>query len=186
VRAARTGDRDAFGQLVRRHLEAAHGAASALLADPADAEDVVQDAFVGALERLESCRPEEKFRGWLLVSVRNRALDLLRRQRVRRALPLDAPPEARAPELALLSSAGPGPAVEAERGDARVHLAAALATLTETRRTVVLLHDVEGWTHREIADQLGVAEGTVRAHLFWARRALRERLSAEWRRESDV
>ncbi|HEY0779523.1 MAG TPA: sigma factor-like helix-turn-helix DNA-binding protein, partial [Gemmatirosa sp.] len=61
----------------------------------------------------------------------------------------------------------------------------ALASLTDTRRSVVVLHDVEGWTHREIGDHLGIAEGTVRAHLFWARRALRERLSAEWRRGAD-
>ena len=73
----------------------------------------------------------------------------------------------------------------AERADARAHLGAALAALTATRRAVVLLHDVEGWTHREIGDHLGIAEGTVRAHLFWARRALRERLSAEWRRGAE-
>lgn len=183
VRAARAGDRDAFGRLVRRHLEAAHGAALAVVRDAADAEDVCQDAFVAAIERLDDCRPEEKFRGWLLVIVRNRALDLLRRQHVRRAESLDAEPQSRSPEVAALATREPAPDVAAERADARAQLAAALETLTDTRREVLLLHDVEGWTHREIAAHLGLAEGTVRAHLFWARRALRDRLSDDFRRE---
>jgi RNA polymerase sigma-70 factor (ECF subfamily) len=178
VRRTRDGDREAFGRLVRRHLPAAHSAALVVLGDAADAEDVCQDAFLTALTRLEECRPEEKFRAWLLVIVRNRAIDLRRRQRVRAAEPLDATDGAGVAPLALASRL-PGPHDEAERSDMRRRLEAALATLTSVRREVVLLHDLEGWTHREIAAHLGVAEGTVRAHLFWARRALRERLRTE-------
>jgi RNA polymerase sigma-70 factor (ECF subfamily) len=80
---------------------------------------------------------------------------------------------------------GLGPLRDAERADVRAHLERALATLTDVRREVVLLHDLEGWSHREIGEHLGLAEGTVRAHLFWARRDLRRRLSAEWRRDDD-
>jgi RNA polymerase sigma-70 factor (ECF subfamily) len=80
---------------------------------------------------------------------------------------------------------GGGPLHDAVRADIRAHLAVALAGLTDVRREVVLLHDLEGWSHREIGQHLGLAEGTVRAHLFWARRDLRRRLSAEWRRDSD-
>lgn len=183
VRRARTGDAEAFASLVGRHLEAVHGAALAALGGhAADAEDVAQDAFIAALERLDACEPPEKFRAWLLVIARNRALDLRRRQRVRLAEPLDVPsPDGAGPLAAVIASAAPTPLAAAERADARAHLVAALATLSETRREIVLLHDVQGWTHREIAEQLGLAAGTVRAHLFWARRALRERLSAEWR-----
>jgi RNA polymerase sigma-70 factor (ECF subfamily) len=188
VRRAAAGDREAFGHLVRRHLSAAHAAALAVLGEVADAEDCCQDAFVSALTRIEECRPAEKFRGWLLVTVRNRAIDLRRRQQVRRADVLDvgagaAPGPGEAAPVAVASGAA-DPAVFAERADARAHLQRALATLTPTRREVVLLHDLEGWSHREIAGHLGVAEGTVRAHLFWARRALRERLSADWRRDA--
>ena len=186
VERAASGDREAFGALVRRHLTAARGAALSVLGDPTDADDCAQDAFVTALTRIEECRPAEKFRAWLLTIVRNRAIDLRRRARVRRAESLDD--EDRAPGLAgelTAGSATPGALDAAERADAREHLRVALASLTETRRSVVLLHDVEGWTHREIGDHLGIAEGTVRAHLFWARRALRERLSAEWRRGAD-
>jgi len=186
VRRARDGDGEAFGQLVRRHLPAAHGAALVVLGDPADAEDACQDAFVAALRRIEDCRPEEKFRPWLLTIVRNRAIDLRRRSIVRRADSLDEPAAGGgdAPATQVATRAG-GPLHDAERADARAHLQAALATLTPVRRDVVLLHDLEGWSHREIGEHLGLAEGTVRAHLFWARRDLRRRLSAEWRRETD-
>ena len=111
--------------------------------------------------------------------MRNRAIDLRRRSRVRRADSLDVVGET------VAASPAQGPLREAERADARAHLAAALATLTDVRREVVLLHDLEGWSHREIGEHLGLAEGTVRAHLFWARRDLRRRLSAEWRRDDD-
>ena len=182
VARARDGDGDAFGTLVRRYLPAAHGAAYALLGETADAEDVCQDAFVAALAHLDECRPEEKFRPWLLTIVRNRALDLRRRQRVRAAEPLDDRWERGSGEASAAAAAtgDRGPLRAAEDADARTHLRAALDTLTDVRREVVLLHDLEGWTHREIAAHLGLAEGTVRAHLFWARRRLREALSAEF------
>ncbi len=186
VERAAAGDREAFGALVRRHLAAARGAALSVLGDPTDADDCAQDAFVTALTRIEECRPAEKFRAWLLVIVRNRAIDLRRRALVRRAESLDDDERAAGLAGALTAGSSTASALDvAERADARAHLRVALASLTETRRVVVVLHDVEGWTHREIGDHLGIAEGTVRAHLFWARRALRERLSAEWRRGAD-
>jgi RNA polymerase sigma-70 factor, ECF subfamily len=185
VRRARDGDEDAFGALVRRHLPAAHAAALAVLGDAADAEDACQDAFISALRRIDDCRPEEKFRPWLLTIVRNRAIDLRRRQRVRMADSLDAVGGADAPAATAVAASG-GPLRDAERADIRAHLAVALGSLTDVRREVVLLHDLEGWSHREIGNHLGLAEGTVRAHLFWARRDLRRRLSAEWRRDDDA
>ena len=171
VELAREGDAEAFGRLVRRHLPAAEAAALAVIGERADAEDICQDAFISALRHLERCRPADKFRPWLLAIVRNRALDLRRRQKVRAAEPLDA---AEAAGLATEGSGSGSPLRDAERADVGARLGAALERLTDVRREVVLLHDLEGWTHREIASHLGLAEGTTRAHLFWARRRLRE------------
>ena len=170
VARSRDGDAVAFGRLVRRHLPAAEAAALAVVGERADAEDVCQDAFVSALEHIERCRPEEKFRPWLLAIVRNGALDLRRRQKVRAAEPLEAADVARRGDEGDAAS----PLRDAERAEIGAHLRAALERLTDVRREVVLLHDLEGWTHREIARHLGLAEGTTRAHLFWARRRLRE------------
>lgn len=168
VELARGGDPDAFERLVRRHLRAAYLVALAAIGEVADAEDICQDAFIIALERLDDCRYPDRFLAWLLRIVRNQAHSLRRRQRVRRALPLEganAEVDRRA-----------DPARDAARAEIRDRLLRELEELSEVQREVLLLHDLEGWKHREIAEQLGIPEGTVRAHLSYARRNMRERL----------
>ncbi|HSH45206.1 MAG TPA: sigma-70 family RNA polymerase sigma factor [Longimicrobiales bacterium] len=159
------GDATAFEALVRRYARTAHVVAMAVVKESADAEDVCQDAFVRALERLEDCRNPDQFGAWFLRIVRNRAHSVRRYLGVRDAAPLDALP---------LASGDPGPQRETERSQLREDLLEALDDLTEVQREVVLLHDLEGWKHREIGELLEIPEGTVRAHLFHARRALRE------------
>lgn len=174
VRSARAGDAAAFEQLVRLHLRAAYSVALAVTNDPNDAEDVTQDAFVAALERLDECKDPERFSGWLLRIVRNRALNLRRAQAVRAAQPLMDAAHA-------VSRANP----EHDTGRAllREELVAALAELTETQRQVVLLHDLEGYKHREIGAVLGISEGASRFHLSTARALLRGLLTARQKGE---
>lgn len=173
VERARRGDRDAFEVLVRRHLDATYAVALGVLGEPADAEDVAQDALVLALERLDECRQPDRFRGWLLAIARNTALNRLQAARVRAASPLES-------VGGLASEARrTNPAAHTEDALLRRRLLRALDTLDPVRREVVLLHDLEGWKHREIADALGLPEGTVRSHLSLARRSLRERLVEE-------
>ncbi len=174
VAAARGGgDPAAYATLVRRHLPAAYAVARAVVLEPADAEDVCQEVFAALYARLDACRPASSFRPWLLASVRNRAISLRRRQRVRAAAVLGSAPWEHDP-----ADPAEGPLADVERADLRARLAAAVATLPEAQRTTVLLHDVEGWRHREVAAVLGVAEGTSRATLFAARRRLRTLLAA--------
>lgn len=175
VRSARAGDAAAFEQLVRRHLRAAYSVALAVTNDPSDAEDVTQDAFIAALERLEECKDPDRFSGWLLRIVRNRALNLRRAQAVRTARPLVEAVDAR-------STASPEQ--DASRALLREDLTAALGELTETQRQVVLLHDLEGYRHREIGDLLGISEGASRFHLSTARAALRGLLTE--RQKGDI
>jgi RNA polymerase sigma-70 factor, ECF subfamily len=167
VALAREGERAAFEQLVRRHLDTAHAVALAELADPKDAEDAVQDAFITALERLDDCRDPAAFGAWLRQIVRNRARTVRRREKIRQTEQL---------ETAVLGTSASNPARDLERLQLRTRLEEALGTLTTTQRTVVLMHDLEGYRHREIAAELGIPEGTVRSHLFFARRTLRSRL----------
>lgn len=164
VRSARAGDAAAFEQLVRLHLRAAYSVAFAVTNDPNDAEDVTQDAFVAALERLEECKDPDRFSGWLLRIVRNRALNLRRAQTVRTAQPLS--------DMTDAVSAS-NPEHDTSRALLREDLTAALGELTETQRQVVLLHDLEGYKHREIGDVLGISEGASRFHLSTARATLR-------------
>ncbi len=167
VDRARRGDAQAFDALVRRHLRTAHAVALSVALNQADAEDVVQDAFIAALERLDDCQPD-RFVAWLLTIVRNRAISLQRHRKVRNSQPL---------EWATELSSGDSPAKDAERSALRERLLEAMAGLPERQREILLLHDLEGWRHREIGDRLGMKEGTVRYTLFQARRAVRERLS---------
>jgi RNA polymerase sigma-70 factor, ECF subfamily len=167
VARTRDGDPAAFEKLVRRHLQAAHAVALAELSDVRDAEDAVQDSFITALQRLDDCRDTAAFGAWLRQIVRNRARSLRRREQVRDTDSL---------EVAVMASATDDPARELDRSRLRKRLELALSTLPAVQRRVVLMHDLEGYRHREIAAELGIPEGTVRSHLFFARRALRERL----------
>lgn len=175
VRSARAGDAAAFEQLVRRHLRAAYSVALGVTNDPSDAEDVTQDAFIAALERLDECQDPERFSGWLLRIVRNRALNLRRAQAVRAARPLAE---------AVDAKSASNPERDASRALLREDLTAALGELTETQRQVVLLHDLEGYRHREIGDLLGISEGASRFHLSTARAALRGLLTERQKGDS--
>jgi len=165
VAGLRRGSREAAGHLAERYLRAGRAVALAIVGDESAAEDVIQDAFVYAIERVEECRQPERFGAWLLTIVRNRSRNHVRDRR--RSEPL---------ERVRHASDAPSPAVETERAELRERLLAALATLPEVRREAILLHDLEGWTHREIAERLDLPAGTVRSHVHHARRAMREAL----------
>ena len=167
VAALRGGDREAAGRLAGRYLRPARAVALAITGNVAGAEDVAQDAFVYAMDRIDDCRDPAAFGGWLLQIVRNRARNHVRDGKADRH---------RSVEGLSLRSGAPSPAKEAERSALRDRLLAAMAEIREDRREVLLLHDLEGWTHREIAERMGLPPGTVRSHLHHARRAMRERL----------
>jgi RNA polymerase sigma-70 factor, ECF subfamily len=169
----RRGDREAGGRLVERYLRPCRAVALAIVGDVAAAEDVAQDAIVYAIERIADCREPERFGAWLLQIVRNRSRNHVRDRKSDRHVPLDA---------TTTRSGNPSPELETERSQLRDRLLAGLAELPEERREVVLLHDLEGWTHREIAERMGLPPGTVRSHLHHARRALRAALRA-WTEE---
>jgi RNA polymerase sigma-70 factor (ECF subfamily) len=173
VESARRGDALAFEALVRRYYRAAYAVALALLSNGMDAEDVCQDAFLKALERLDDCREPDKFASWLLRIVRNRAHNFRAYRRVRATESLE-----------LTGAAGrEDSARDAERADLRKRLEDALGQLSEIQRQVVLLHDLEGLKHREIAGHLAISEGMSRQHVFNARRTLREILGVKTLRE---
>src|SRR5881296_3981262 len=166
------GDRAAFGALAQRYAGVARRVARAALSDPDDADDAAQDALLSALVKVDQYDPRRPFGPWLLRIVANAATDRRRRRTVRRVEPLDAG----------LTAGGPRPDTTAERRALGERLRQALAELPERRRLAVVLFDVEGYTHREIAAVLGIPEGTVRSEVFHARRRLRV-LLADWKEE---
>jgi RNA polymerase sigma-70 factor (ECF subfamily) len=172
VARARAGDRAAFGMLVERYAGAARRVARAVLGDPDDADDAAQDAMLSALVKLEQYDPRRPFGPWLLRIVANAATDRRRRRAVRRVDPLEP----------ALVAGGTRPDTVTERRALAQRLREALAELPERRRLAVVLFDVEGYSHAEIATILGIPEGTVRSEVFHARRLLRT-LLADWKEE---
>ena len=167
VLAARAGDERAYGTLVRRYMRSAYAVAYSVTGRHEDAEDAAQESLLVALERIDECRNPEKFAGWLMTIVRNRSRNLLRREGLRET--------SQVPETA--SSREPLPDRVLERTELRGALRAALDALPPVQREIVLLHDLEGWKHREIAERLEIPSGTVRSHLHFARKALRKSLA---------
>lgn len=164
VVSAQRGNREAFAELVRAHQRRAYAVARAIVLDHHDAEDAVQDGFLHAYRALARFRPGEPFGAWLHRIVANAALDLQRRRKVRSASVL--------PETVALPFRDP-----AESDELRRRLGAALERLSARQRSVIVLHDVEGFRHAEIGEMLGIPEGTARSDLHHARAALRRMLS---------
>ena len=163
VRRAQAGDSQAFGALVGRYMRAAYAISLSVTGRHDDAEDAAQEGLIVALERLDDCRAPDRFAGWLLTIVRNRARNLVRREVLRDT---DAVHETAA-------ARGRTPEKAAEHAELQERLGTALRRLPEVQRKIVLLHDLEGWRHREIAEHLGMPSGTVRSHLHFARKSLR-------------
>lgn len=163
VLAAQAGDDAAFEGLVRRHQRRAYTVARSVVLSHDDAEDAVQEGFLHAFRALSRFRPEQAFGAWLHRIVANAALDIARRRKVRDA---DQLPES-------LASPHRDPA---ESEELRTRLASALDTLGPRQRSVIVLHDVEGYKHAEIGALLGIPEGTARSDLHHARTHLRRLL----------
>jgi RNA polymerase sigma-70 factor (ECF subfamily) len=166
IDAARTGDAEAFDELVRRHMRRAFAVAYRVLGQRQDAEDVVQDAFVAALVKLDSFERGRPFGPWLLRIVANRGINLRKSRALRHTEPI--------PERA--ESRETSPLEAAERSELRDGLRRALEELPEQQRLIVALFELDGFTSPEIAEMLDMAEGTVRWHLHQARQALRAAL----------
>jgi len=158
----RRGEESSFRELYRRHTPALYQLALRMLGgSEADAQDVIQETWIRATTRLGGFRWESSFRTWLIGIGLNRARELLRRRGRRPMVELD---EYNAP---LAPPAADGDRVDLER---------AIALLPDGSRMVLVLHDIEGFTHEEIGRRLGIASGTSKSQLFQARRALRARL----------
>jgi RNA polymerase sigma-70 factor (ECF subfamily) len=167
VARARAGDAAGTETLLRRYFRASYIVALARVGNRLDAEDVCQDAFIRCLERLDDCREPDKFGAWLIRIVRNTAHNRGDYLRIRSAEPISLHLQVQSPMRAD---------DETLRNELRETLMRALANLSGVQRDVVLLHDLEGWRHAEIAAHLELSEGMSRRHLSDARKKLRDLL----------
>jgi RNA polymerase sigma-70 factor (ECF subfamily) len=167
VRRACAGDRGAFEDLYSRHRNRVYGIVWRLSGgDSALAEDLLQEAFVRAWQKLDSFRGESLFATWLHRLAVNVALSdrRIRIKRLERETALEGAAER--------TAAGAKDVYAGERMD----LEQAIASLPERARTVLVLYDIEGYSHAEIAEMAGMAVGSSKAQLHRARRLVRDRL----------
>lgn len=170
IRRAAAGELAAYEQLYRSHAARVHGLLLRLSGfDVARAEDWTQDCFIRAWQQLGEFRQQCRFGTWLHRLAVNVALMALRAER---AAPLEFVDDAALPEVADVEFCA------AERDQ----LERAIAALPPRARAVFVLHDVEGWPHRDIGRALGMAAGTSKAQLHRARAALRQTITQGVRR----
>lgn len=165
VRAARDGDRSAFGLLYDRYARVVHGILLCRV-PPREVDDLVQEVFLLALRQLHSLRDVSRFGAWLGAITRNRANDYYRK-----ASPVQQATEPGAEEQA--EARGNDHVVEQEAA----MVLAVLQTLPETYREPLMLRLVEGMTGPEIAARVGLTHGSVRVNLHRGMHMLREKLA---------
>ncbi|HXG58818.1 MAG TPA: sigma-70 family RNA polymerase sigma factor [Thermoanaerobaculia bacterium] len=168
VSLVRNGDPSAYDYLVARYMKRVLSIAWGIVRNAADAEDLAQEAFVKAYEKIGSFREGEPFGPWVYRIVTNLALDLLKhRTKFRHEEITPSEPGARRDHADLR-------AVSGEIGE---RIDRAIESLPGMQRIVARLHLVEEFDHAAIAAMTGLAEGTVRSHLSLAKKKLREQLS---------
>ena len=173
VRRARHGDLAAYDELVKRYQERIYATIYHMTANHEDANDLAQESFIKAYQALKSFKGDSSFYTWIYRIAVNKAINFIkqRRNRVNMSLnDLDAQAENDPDLVALISHKTPRR--DAGLTELQEKLNAAILKLSEQHRAVVVLHDIQGLPHEEIADAMGCNVGTVRSRLFYARQQL--------------
>lgn len=167
VAAARRGDADAFEQLVLRYQRKVLALTRRLCADPEDAQEAAQEAFLAAWQGLPAFRGDAGFSTWLYRLTSNCCMDLLRKkQRQVAALSLDE-------SIAEIVDPGPTPQSEAERAELRSAIEDGLRRLPEEYRAALILRELQQLRYEEIAAVLDIEIGTVKSRISRGRQLLR-------------
>lgn len=180
VSRAASGDGVAFEAIMRRHNQLLFRTARSIMRNDAEAEDIVQEAYLRAWRGLSTWRAESKLSTWLVRITTNEALGRLRRKSAE-IIPLEAAMMSHEPETraALTDEPERSPEQSAMRGQMRKLIEARIDLLPEVFRTVFMLRAVEEMSVGEVARALDIPEATVRTRFFRARSLLRESLAQE-------
>ncbi|MBX7042061.1 MAG: sigma-70 family RNA polymerase sigma factor [Ignavibacteria bacterium] len=158
------GSREAFRELFGKYVSRIHALCLRISADKDLAEDLTQEVFISAWEKLYSFRHECRFSTWLHRIAVNKYLMHLR-----------SSGSGTSPDIMLNESNTP--VERSNTADQRIDLENSISKLPQQARTVLVLHDIEGYKHHEISEMMGIETGTSKAHLHRARKLLREELS---------
>jgi len=166
IRRILAGDAAAERQLYEAHVDRVFRLAYRMCGDATQAEDLTQDTFIRAFGRLADFRGESAFGGWLHRVATSVILTALQKRKRMQSV------ESLRDDLTTVPHTG-----KAEDPDLRRTLDRAVAKLDDSHRLVFVMHDMEGYTHQEIASAMGTPVGTAKARLSRARQKLRDALS---------
>ena len=173
VQRARNGDLKAYDDLVKRYQERIYATVYHMTSNHEDANDIAQEAFIKAYQALKSFKGGSSFYTWLYRIAVNKTINFLKQRKNKHHFSLndlDFNTENNPDLVALISDKTPFR--DAGLTELQKKLNEALLTLSEPHRMVVVLHDVQGQSHEEIAEIMGCNIGTVRSRLFYARQQL--------------
>jgi RNA polymerase sigma-70 factor (ECF subfamily) len=178
VRKARHGDLNAYDELVKRYQQRIYATIYHMTSNHEDANDLAQESFIKAFQALNSFKGGSTFYTWLYRIAVNKTINFLKQRKKRQHMSLndiDFNAEHDPDLVALISDKTPFR--NAGLSELQKFLNEALLKLSEPHRMVVVLHDVQGQSHEEIAEIMGCNIGTVRSRLFYARQQLQGYLS---------
>jgi RNA polymerase sigma-70 factor, ECF subfamily len=179
VKRARDGEVDAFRALVVRHQRKVYAVALGIVKDPDLAWDVAQEVFIRVHRGLDGFKGESSFFTWLFRIATHVGIDSVRKERTNQRDEVEEVREAdleEAGEGILSTGLGSDPSDTLLRRELAGKMEAALATLPEKHRTILVLREVEGLSYEELAERLGIHKGTVMSRLFHARRKMQAAL----------
>ena len=171
ARRCENGDGQAFEELYRRHAGRLYNLVYRMAGSAPEADDLLQEVFLHVHRKLSSFRGDSSLGTWLYRLAMNHCLDYLRGREAKMGRATDS-----LDAEGMVEPTAPGPVVPAPIS--RMDLERAIARLPEGCRAAFLLHDVEGFDHREVGRILGVSEGTSKSQVHKARMRLRAMLSA--------
>lgn len=178
ARQAKAGDVGAFESLVRRYHGRLYGLIYNMTSNKEDTEDMLQDVLAKAYQSLPRFKGNSSFYTWIYRIAINRTINFLKKRKRKQAMSLDNVDNGIERDPAYLElSSRESPVRDVNIVELQEKLNTALQTLSEKHRSVVVLHDVQGIPHNEIAKMLGVSEGTLRSRLFYARQHLQNELA---------
>lgn len=178
VERARQQDLAAYDELIRRYQRKIYQLVYNMTSNRQDAEDLVQDVFVKAYTAMKYFKGDSSFYTWVYRIAVNRTINFLKKRNRNPGLSLDDMDQAVERDAAYVElRSRESPVRDASLSELQKKLNEALQTLSEKHRTVVVLHDIQGIQHDEIARMLGCSEGTVRSRLFYARQELQKQLT---------
>ncbi len=175
---AQRGDVHAFDELVERYHGKIYGLTYNMTSNREDAEDLTQEVFIKAFEALPRFRGKSSFYTWLYRIAVNKTINYRKKRNRKRALSLDQfDQEIKTDEVYHALTTKGSPLRNMSLSELQIKLNEALQNLSEKHRTVVVMHDMQGIPHEEIAKVVGASVGTVRSRLFYARRQMQAELA---------